>query len=192
LEPGFLQLLQALVVSLSEGFSISKAITRLVQEKIMKSVLNNACISALLCGAVIIATPALAQLGGAAGGSSGVAPGSIGSGVNATGSMSTPSTGPASTGMNSAASNSQANASAATGNVGVETANNGGVTPTPGTTGVSGSSNTTASTGGMSTSGDINTSTASNNAGSVNGQTQTPSGQMAAKSQSNASAAAHR
>ena len=35
----------------------------------MKSTLNNACISALLCGAVIIATPALAQLGAGAGAS---------------------------------------------------------------------------------------------------------------------------
>ena len=32
----------------------------------MKRILNTACLSALLCGAVAVATPALAQMGGAA------------------------------------------------------------------------------------------------------------------------------
>jgi len=65
----------------------------------MKSILNNACLAALLCGAVTIATPALAQLGGAAGAAvggagvnaganAGVGPGRVVTGIN--GQVTTP------------------------------------------------------------------------------------------------------
>src|SRR5258705_7109199 len=50
----------------------------LIQEKVMKRILNKARISALLCGAVMIATPAFAQLGGAVGGTVSGATGGIG------------------------------------------------------------------------------------------------------------------
>ena len=57
----------------------------------MKSTLNNACISALLCGAVLVAVPAMAA-GGAAGigATTGAAGTSAGTGVNTTGAVSTP------------------------------------------------------------------------------------------------------
>ena len=63
----------------------------------MKSGLNNTCISAVLCGAVLVASPALAAgAGGTAGGgigagaTTGTAGTSLGTGVNTTGQVTTP------------------------------------------------------------------------------------------------------
>jgi len=63
----------------------------------MKSTLNNTCISALLCGAVLVALPAFAAgIGATAGGGigagamTGAAGTSLGTGMNTTGSATTP------------------------------------------------------------------------------------------------------
>src|SRR6185437_12692385 len=67
------------------------------KETIMKSGLNNTCISAVLCSAVLMALPALAAgVGGTPGGGIGVgattgtAGTSLGTGVNTTGQVATP------------------------------------------------------------------------------------------------------
>ena len=55
----------------------------------MKSTLNNACLSALLCGAIVVATPAFAAaLGGGLGGGLGAGAGSASSNIGATGNDS--------------------------------------------------------------------------------------------------------
>jgi len=135
----------------------------------MKSSLNNACISAVLCGAVLMALPAVAAgVGGTAGGgvgagaTTGAAGTSLGTGVNTTGQVTTPA----------GTLNNQANA-----NANAATALN--------TNRVGGS----VSTGGMTTSGDLNSATAGNNAGSVNTQSQTQASRLAREAQNNANAA---
>ena len=66
----------------------------------MRSILNNTCVSAVLCGAVLVALPAVAAgAGGTAGGgigagaTTGAAGTSIGTGVNTTGQVTTPAGG---------------------------------------------------------------------------------------------------
>ncbi len=114
----------------------------------MKSSLNNTCISAVLCGAVLVALPALAAGAGGgvgAGAATGAAGTSIGTGVNTTGQATTPA----------GTLNQPGPALHATLNAADK---------------VGGS----VSTGGMTSSGDLNSATAGNNAGSVNTQAQTP------------------
>jgi hypothetical protein len=140
-------------------------------EHAMKSI-NNACLSALLCGAVIFTLPAMAapgaasQTGASTGAVSGATGTSSGTGV---GAMGQTTSGPVTTPAGSM--NNQANADA-----GAATSTNL-------------AANGTASTGGMNASGDINTPSASNNAGSVNSQDQTPAKKMNSKAQADANAA---
>jgi hypothetical protein len=128
----------------------------------MKSMLNNACISALLCGAVVIAIPALAA--------GGVGAGAAGSSVGTADAVHSPA--------GAINSNGHANANGTT-------AINGPITgsKTRMHSGVS------TSTGGMTTSVDINTATAGNNAGSVNTAVQTPPHRMTKKAHAHASSA---
>src|SRR5438445_491971 len=69
------------------------------QEKVMKRILNKGCMSALLCGAVMIATPSLAQLGGAVGGTVSGATRGVGGTANA-GAGAMGRSGSATTGIN--------------------------------------------------------------------------------------------
>jgi len=138
-----------------------------VLEKAMKSILNKACMSALLCGAVAASPVFAAGVGGTAGGGIGAGPitgaagTSPGTGVNTTGSVTTPA--------GSLNSNAAANANAA---VGLS----------------SGRTSASAGLGGLSTSGaDINSANAGNSG--VDTTTQTPARRMSERAQANATGA---
>jgi hypothetical protein len=131
----------------------------------MKSTLNNACISALLCGVVLVAIPAMAA--GTVGGPAGTGD-AVGGTVNSTGTVGTP---PGELSNNPATHNTASSSTTWHGN----TSGPGGTDPT------------------VSHSSDINTATAGNNAGSVNTQTaintRIPSRHMSHKVRVNAYAA---
>ena len=128
----------------------------------MKSTLNNTCLSALLCGAVLIAIPAVAaDVGGGVGASAttGAANASAGTGVNTAG-----------TSAGAINNNAASNAGAAT------------AAPAPGTASNTWRNN---SVGGSTVSSDLNTSAT----GKVDTAAQTPAQQMEHKAHTNAAAA---
>ena len=141
----------------------------------MKTTLNKACFSMLLCGALLTGLPAVAAgVGGTAGGGIGAGPTtgaagtSTGTGVNTTGQVTTPA--------GALNKNSAANVNAA---VGMSKGGN-RLAAGPST-----------SNGALSNNGgDINNTTAGNNAGSVDMSTQSPAKRMSRKAQANANAAA--
>lgn len=143
--------------------------------------MRNITISALFCGAVLTALPALAAglgagVGGTAGGGIGAGPvtgaagTSVGTGVNTTGQVTTPAGAP------NAYSAADINAAL-------------GMPDTTTSTTRTAANGASRSTGGLSTSGEINNATAGNNAGSVDTTVQTPSSRMSSKAHANANAA---
>jgi len=158
----------------------------------MKPILNNACLVALLCGGIMVATPALAQLGGAAGAAVGgaganagvgVGPGWVIAGVN--GQVATPrpkaidrTTDTAQSTIDSGAGttrrtvNQTGNSAAAELNYKAQANANAGASVSPGVT----------------ASGDVNSTDITNNAASVNRSTQTSAGKVTRQARANADA----
>lgn len=159
----------------------------------MKPIWNTLCLSALLCGAVTIATPALAQLNSAAGAAVGgvganantgvgIGPGRAATGIN--GSVSTPATGAidrtmaqgaidSGSGITRRTVNRAGDSAAAELNSKAQAHANAGASVSP----------------GVSASGDINSADAANNAASVNRSAQASAGKMTRQARVNADAA---
>jgi hypothetical protein len=160
----------------------------------MKTILNNACLSALLCGAVAIATPAAAQVGGGgsvsganAGASAGMGPaGSPTTGIN--GPVTTP---PSASGtINRSTAQNSVNAGAGT----TRRTTNGDNAGTSAAAAMNSKAQANAAAGasvspGVSASGDINSADASNNSASVNRSTQSGAARMTRQARANADAA---
>jgi hypothetical protein len=139
----------------------------------MKSTLNNACISALLCGAVFFALPSFAA---------GIGTGAVG---GVTGSVSTPATAPVTGPVTSVPSKAgtttdgtierPTTAASNAGDQAVSTANN--TAAADGNTAIGGGTGA----GGASASADVNSRDLANHAGSANSSTQRAASHMSKK-----------
>jgi hypothetical protein len=162
------------------------------QEKRMNPILNNACLAALLCGAVTIATPALAQgaADAAAGANTnagvGVGPERVITGINGPVTTPRPSAIDRTTAQNTI--NSGAGTTRRTVNQAGHQAGNSAAAELNSKAQANANAGASVSPG-VAASGDISSADAANNAASVNRSTQTGAGKMTRQARANADAA---
>ena len=160
----------------------------------MKPILNNACLAALLCGAVTVATPALAQgaVGAVAGGNAnagiGVGPQRVITGINGPVTTPRPSAIDRTSDIAQNTINSGAGVTRRTANHAGNQAGNSAATELNSKAQANANAGASVSPG-VAASGDINSADAANNAASVNRSTQTSAGKMTRQARANADAA---